>query len=114
MTETKLYPDLGYQIVYTWSPDIENEFNYIDFVAREYTEKQTSINDGPWQTEIEVDEQITLEGSLKWDGCMNFQAKEGFNHICRLQHALNFAELFRMIYAQGEKLGFDKQYMQEK
>lgn len=114
MTETLLFPDIGYQIKFTWEFDENNEFYFIEFVATEYSIVTTQINNGPIVISTEVDEHPTLDGSLKWDGCMNFQVKEGFDHICRLQHALNFAELFRLIYAQGEKLGFDKKYMQEK
>ncbi len=53
---------------------------------------------------------IYLAGSVKWDGCSNWQFVEQERvmlHFCGVESASNLGELFKRLYTWAKELGMD-------
>lgn len=72
---------------------IINEY-YIDFEAFRISGKTENIEDS------DTEEQPSIKGSIKWDGCMNFKQHD---HYCGVEFAEQVFILFRFIYDFGEE-----------
>ena len=113
MTETRHFDDLQFTAV------VENHEHHADFTVYQiigtlkdgkyvYDKKDSDCTD---PVENLTDAQIYLHGSVKWDGCSNWNFDEQDRvmlHFCRKEQAANIGILFSRLYEWANELGQDR------
>ncbi len=94
--ETIIFADLAHKIKFAY-PDYTRESanimpSYFSFAIYE-------MNGGRWR------EDSTIEGTLKWDGCMDIHSS--VVHLCGPEGARAFYRVITKVFDKGTELGYE-------
>jgi hypothetical protein len=102
LTETQLYKDLGYVVLYGV------ERHYITFMVFEILSLEPKIllhakheDSRPNPVETFEDAEVFLAGRIKWDGCADLNwapDDDGYHHYCSRKQATEIGTLLHRIY----------------
>lgn len=101
ITEIINYTDIWYQVTYTWDTEISS----LHFVA--YRINSMKEDNNGVETPCEISDSKTLDGYVKYDGCMNVQLEDGYAHFCGRYQSNQYGELFNKIYDKAKSIGLD-------
>ena len=94
--ETITYPDIWYQVAYTWEP-AETLLYFKATKIRAMDEENLSNS--------ELEDEISADGYVKFDGCMNVKLDQGYAHFCGRYQTKQYAQLFDKIYDKALEIG---------
>ena len=94
------YNDIWYQVHYKW----EANKSFLEFVAYKIESMiEKEGNDIPY----EVSKDESLNGDIKFDGCMNVIMEKGYAHFCGRSQSNQYGKLFDKIYDKAKEIGCD-------
>lgn len=109
MKDTRNYSDIQFTVV-SWpceiAPGHVREFLAYEVAGNLTDENKTPLYGDSFSENIE-DAEVFLRGSVKWDGCSNWDfpgLEDVMMHFCSVQDAKNLGILFERIYGIAEEL----------
>ena len=81
--------------------ELELDGGMVEFKA--FNIEQTDMDGTP------ISPELYMEGSVRWDGCMNFIHEQGvYGHFCQVSHVVKHCELSRYVYRTAGEMCIEK------
>ena len=94
--------DIWYRVIYKLDESVSSNLYFTAYKA-----KEMSIDKDGNDIITEVDTDKSLDGWVKFDGCMNVEFESGIAHFCGRYYTKQFGLLFDKIYDKAQELGLD-------